>query len=99
MALNGLAGAGQTKRTLLESKGIFEERLTGDMQLLGGIFNRKKSGSGTSTPNPAPKRQPTTETMAPSGKAAEAEKDKAVEAANGAGGRKEEGAKQIKAAG
>jgi hypothetical protein len=50
MSLNVLAGAGQSKRSLLESKGIFEERPTGEVQLLGGIFNRKKSDSGTSTP-------------------------------------------------
>lgn len=50
MALNVLAGAGQYKRELLESKGVFEERFTGDVQLLGGIFSRKKSGSGTTTP-------------------------------------------------
>lgn len=51
MSLNALAGAGQTKRALLESKGIYEERATGEVQILGGIFNRKRiSGSGSSTP-------------------------------------------------
>jgi hypothetical protein len=50
MALNGLAGAGQSKTQILEAKGIFEEKATGQVQLLGGIFNRKKSGSGSSTP-------------------------------------------------
>lgn len=56
MALNGLAGAGHKKTQILESKGIFEEKATGEMQILGGIFNRKKSGSGTSTPTPMTKK-------------------------------------------
>lgn len=50
MALNGLAGAGQSKTQILESKGIFEDKATGQIQILGGIFNRKKSNSGSSTP-------------------------------------------------
>lgn len=58
MSLNVLAGAGQSKRALLESKGIYEERQTGEVQLLGGLFNRKyKSGSGSSTPTATPKNE------------------------------------------
>lgn len=54
MSLNVLAGAGQSKRALLESKGIYEERASGEVQLLGGMFNRKKkTDSGTSTPKKA----------------------------------------------
>jgi hypothetical protein len=42
MALNGLAGAGKAKTTILESKGIFEKPCTGEVQFLGGRFNKSK---------------------------------------------------------
>lgn len=56
MSLNGLAGAGQSKTAILESKGIFEEKPTGEFQFLGGIFNRKKPSSKPNSGSSSPKK-------------------------------------------
>ena len=53
MALNGLAGAGQAKTAILESKGIYEQHSKASIQMFGGIFggkSNKKAPATRSTP-------------------------------------------------
>ena len=81
MALNGLAGAGQSKTTLLESKGIFEEKPTGEFVFLNGLFSRKKSASGSSTPKKSSQTQQQPDTTGK--QMADSVKDKEKEAGLG----------------
>jgi len=56
MALNGLAGAGQAKTAILESKGIYEQSSKASIQMFGGIFggkSNKKASATRSTPTKA----------------------------------------------
>jgi hypothetical protein len=49
MALNGLAGAGQAKTSILASKGIYAPESKATIQMFGGIFGKSKDKKPSTT--------------------------------------------------